>query len=118
MVRTKEETKTREKSWLLLAAAIGLELCGTTCIKLSEGFTQPIFVLGVIVAYSICFTAFSIALRDLPLGLAYGVWGGIGTIGTAIIGFFAFGEPMTAIMTLGIVLIIAGVAFMNAGTDQ
>lgn len=118
MVRTKEETKAREKSWLLLAAAIGLELCGTTCIKLSEGFTQPIFVLGVIIAYSICFTAFSIALRDLPLGLAYGVWGGIGTIGTAVIGFLAFGEPMTAIMALGIVLIIAGVAFMNAGTDQ
>mgnify|MGYP000890341039 FL=1 len=88
MARTKEETKAREKSWLLLAAAIGLELCGTTCIKLSEGFTQPIFVLGVIVAYSICFTAFSVALRDLPLGLAYGVWGGIGTIGTAVIGFF------------------------------
>ena len=118
MVRTKEETKAREKSWLLLAAAIGLELCGTTCIKLSEGFTQPIFVLGVIVAYSICFTAFSIALRDLPLGLAYGVWGGIGTIGTAVIGFCAFGEPMTAVMALGIVLIIAGVAFMNAGPDQ
>lgn len=106
------------RSWALLGAAIVCELFGTTFIKLSNGFTEPAFVVGVAISYLASFSLFSFALKRLPLGLSYGVWGGIGTIGTAVIGALVFGEPVTVLMGLGIALIIAGVAFMNAGTDM
>lgn len=105
------------RSWMLLGVAIVCELFGTTFIKLSNGFTEPVFVVGVAISYLASFSLFSFALKHLPLGLSYGVWGGIGTVGTAVIGSLVFGEPVTALMGLGIALIIAGVAFMNAGTE-
>ncbi|QKF07697.1 multidrug efflux SMR transporter [Berryella wangjianweii] len=106
------------KSWVLLAGAIVLELISTTSLKLSNGFTEPAFTTVVIVGYALCFTLFSFALRHLPLGLSYGIWGGLGTVGTAVIGMLAFGETLTALTGLGMALVIGGVALMSAGERQ
>jgi len=106
------------KAYLQLAAAIAFELFGTTCLKASDGFTIPLFIGGVVVGYLVSFTFMIYALKELPLGLTYGIWGGIGTIATAIIGLVGWGEPITGLMFLGIVLITAGVYLLNKGTEE
>lgn len=106
------------KAYLQLAGAIVFELFGTTCLKASDGFTIPMFVVGVIVGYLVSFAFMIYALKELPLGLTYGIWGGIGTIATAIIGLVGWGEPITGLMFAGIVLVSIGVYLLNKGTEE
>jgi multidrug transporter EmrE-like cation transporter len=95
---------------LMLAAAILLEVCGTTCMKLSDGFTKPAWTGLVVVFYALCFWALSVALKTLPVGVVYAVWSGVGTVLVAVVGLVVFEEPMTALKALSIGLIVAGVA--------
>lgn len=106
------------KAYLQLAGAIVCELFGTTCLKASDGFTIPLFILGVVVGYLASFAFMIYALKELPLGLTYGIWGGVGTIATAVIGYVGWGEPITGLMFLGIVLITGGVYLLNKGTEE
>lgn len=104
--------------YVLLAVSIITEVIGTTMLKLSEGFT----VLGpsvcVIAAYLVSFSIFVVVLKSVPLGLAYGIWGGAGTVLTTIIGCVAWGEPFSLFTGLGIVLVVFGIYFMNAGSQD
>ena len=94
----------------MLALAIGLEVCGTTCMKLSDGFSKPIYTGLVALFYLLCFWALSVALRTLPVGVVYAIWSGVGTVLVAIVGLVVFREPMSALKAASIGLIVAGVA--------
>lgn len=102
---------------LLLVSIVG-EVFGTTMLKMSEGFTVLVPSLLVVVAYVISFGLFVVVLKHVPLGLAYGIWGGLGTVATTVIGCMGWGEPFTLYTGLGIALVVAGIALMNAGTQQ
>lgn len=104
--------------YILLTISIITEVFGTTAMKLSEGFTQPVFTVCVVVAYVISFGIFVIVLKHVPLGLAYGIWGGAGTVLTTLVGCIAWGEPFTLFTGLGIALVVAGIILMNAGSQQ
>lgn len=104
--------------YALLAVSIVFEVFGTTCMKLSEGFTRPEFVACVAVAYIVAFGVFVVVLRHMPLGLAYGIWGGLGTAGTTLVGIVVWNEPFTLFSGLGLALIIAGIVLLNAGSQQ
>ena len=106
------------RAWALIAGAIAFEVCGTTCLKLSEGFTVLPPSIAVVVLYLASFTLFTYALAEMPLGLAYGIWGGVGTMLTTIVGIFVFDDPFTALTGLGLVLIVAGVALMSKGDEE
>lgn len=108
----------KKSAYLYLAAAIACELFGTTSLKASDGFTIPLFVVFVAVGYLASFYFMIYALRDLPLGLCYGIWGGVGTIAVAIIGLIGWGEPFTPIMLVGLLLITAGIYLLNQGTEE
>ena len=108
----------KKSAYLYLAGAIVFELFGTTCLKASEGFTIPVFGIGVAVGYIVSLALMVYALRDLPLGLTYGIWGGVGTIAVAIIGLVGWGEPITPLMIGGIVLIVLGMILLNQGTEE
>ncbi|MDO4400893.1 MAG: multidrug efflux SMR transporter [Coriobacteriia bacterium] len=108
----------KRTAYLYLAGAIVFELFGTTCLKACEGFTIPIFCVGVAVGYLVSLSLMVYALRDLPLGLTYGIWGGVGTIAVAFIGLIGWGEPFTPIMFGGIALIVAGIVLLNQGTEE
>ena len=108
----------KKSAFLFLAGAIAFEIFGTTCLKASEGFTVPVFGIGVAIGYITSLTLMVYALRDLPLGLTYGIWGGVGTIAVAIIGLIGWNEPFTPIMFGGIVLIIVGIVLLNQGTEE
>jgi small multidrug resistance pump len=96
-----------------LAAAIALEICGTTALKLSEGFTRLAPACVVVVCYVASFAVLSLALRRIDLSIAYAVWSGVGTAVVATIGIVWFGEPAGAGKLLSLVLIVIGVAGLN-----
>lgn len=60
-------------------------------LKMSEGFTQILPTIGVIIGFIIAFYSLSISLRVLPLSLAYAIWAGVGTVLTAIVGIVIWG---------------------------
>ena len=103
------------QSWLYLTGAILLEVAGTSCMKLSEGFTKIIPSVLIFVFYTLSFVGLTIALKKLDVGIAYAVWAGIGTALIAVIGIIYFKEALTTVKVLSILLIIAGVVGLNLG---
>jgi len=97
-------------AWIILFLAGILEIGWAIGLKYTEGFTKlvpTILTAGSMVASVVLL---GIAVRTLPLGTAYAVWTGIGTVGTVILGIVLFAEPATAIRLGCISLIIAGIA--------
>jgi small multidrug resistance pump len=101
-------------SWIYLIAAILFEVSGTTCMKLSEGFTKLVPSVLIFVFYGLCFSFLTLALKRLEVSVAYSVWAGLGTVLIAIIGIIWFRESATFTKVLSIALIIMGVIGINA----
>jgi small multidrug resistance pump len=102
-------------SWLYLVLAIGCEVAGTTCMKLSDGLTKPLISLLMFGLYGLSLTLLTLALRGIPVGVAYAVWSGLGTALIAVIALFAFGESLTPTKAICLGLIILGVVGLNIG---
>jgi small multidrug resistance pump len=100
-------------STLYLTAAIVLEICGTTALKLSDGFTRIGPVGAVVICYVASFVLLSRALRGIELSIAYAVWSGVGTAVVAAIGVVWFGETAGAWKLLCLALIVLGVAGLH-----
>ena len=100
--------------WFLLFVAIGFEVVGTTCMKLSEGFSKLVPSVLLFVFYGISFAVFSMALKKgINLSAAYAIWCGIGISLIAAIGVLYFKEPVTVLKVASIALIIAGVVGLS-----
>ena len=91
--------------WLLLAVGIIMEVCGTTCMKLSDGFSNLVPSVLTFVFWGIAFTIFIFALKTIDLSLAYAVWVGSGIVIVSIIGILYFKEPADAMKIVSILLI-------------
>jgi small multidrug resistance pump len=100
-------------SSLYLAAAILLEICGTTALKLSDGFSRLGPASVVVVCYTASFVVLSWALRGIDLSTAYAVWSGVGTALVAAIGILWFGEAAGIWKLACLALIVIGVAGLN-----
>ena len=100
-------------SFLYLASAIALEICGTTSLKLSQGFTRPGPAGAVVICYAASFALLSLALRGIDLSVAYALWSGVGTAIVAAIGIVCFGESAGAWKLLSLALIVAGVVGLH-----
>jgi small multidrug resistance pump len=96
-----------------LAAAIVLEICGTTSLKLSAGFTRIGPAGAVVLCYAASFALLSLALRGIDLSVAYAVWSGVGTAIVAVIGIVWFGESAGTWKLLCLGLIVLGVAGLH-----
>ncbi|MGW2251298.1 DMT family transporter [Kitasatospora sp. NPDC001660] len=99
--------------YLLLTFAILSEVCATSCLKLTEGFSKFWPSAGVAVGYVLSFWLLGRALKHIPVSVAYAVWSGAGTAAVAGIGVVAFGESLGKLQLLGIALIIVGVVVLN-----
>ena len=97
-------------AWVYLAIAGLFEMGWAIGLKYTEGFTRPMPTILTVGAMIISIALLGIALRDLPVGTGYAVWTGIGTVGTAILGMYLFGDPATVPRLASIALIIAGIA--------
>lgn len=101
------------KAYLFLAVAIISELFGTSMLKASNGFTKLYPSIGMVLGFSLAFYSLSLALQQIPLGVAYAIWSGIGTAATAVIGIIVWKEMASISTVIGTGLIIAGVLILN-----
>ena len=98
---------------LYLALAIVLEVFATTLLGKSDGFTKWLFAVGSLFSYGVCFYFLSLALKNIPLGVAYAIWSGVGIVLTAIVSVLVFKSKIDLPFVLGTLLIIAGVVVIN-----
>lgn len=98
---------------LYLAIAIALEIVANVLMKFSEGFRRKLPAVIAIVCALAAFTALSYAIQGIQLSVAYGIWGGVGLIATAIFGITLFGERLRASGWLGLLLIMVGVVLLK-----
>ncbi len=101
------------KSWLFLAVAIIGEVAATSALKSSDGFTKLAPSAVVVVGYGVAFYFLSLALRSIPVGIAYAVWAGLGIVLVAGIAWLLHGQRLDAWALVGIGLIVSGVAVLN-----
>ena len=108
------------RKWLLLGAAIVVEVVATLALRASQDHSAWLAV--VVAGYTAAFVFLTLVLRaGLPVGVAYGIWGALGTAGTAVLAAVIFGDPFTWPIVAGIGLIIAGVLLVELGarhTDE
>ena len=104
------------KKWLYLVAAIVLEVSGSLSLK--AAMDAPQFYVIVVLGYLGAFVGLFAALRNgMSLGVGYGIWGATGVAATAVLSLVIFNEPITPVMGLGIVLVIAGVLTVELGSQ-
>lgn len=96
-------------AYLFLGGAILSEVAGSTFLQKSEQFTKLVPSIAVGVFYVIAFYLLSFALKEIPLGVAYGIWGSIGIAITALVGYFLFNQKLDLPAIIGIGLMISGV---------
>lgn len=97
----------------LLGLAIITEVIGSTFLVKSEGFSKLFPSIMVVVLFSIAFYLLSQVIKTIPLGIAYAIWGGVGIVLTAIVGYVLFKQTLDGPALLGIALIVSGVAIIN-----
>ncbi len=95
--------------WIHLVTAGFLEVGWAMGLKYSQGFTKLFPSLFTIIGMIASFYFLSLSLKDLPLGNAYAIWTGIGTIGTVVVGVVLFREPINIIRVICIILIAIGI---------
>ncbi len=99
--------------WLYLIIAIVAEVIGTSALKSADGFTRLGPSLVVVVSYTVSFLLLSLALRTLPVGVAYAIWSGVGVVLVTLIAWILFKQHLDAAGMVGIGLIMAGVLVLN-----
>lgn len=97
-------------NWLILLFAGLLETAWAVGLKYTHGFSRLWPTLAVLVAMAGSVWLLSLAMRTLPVGTAYAVWTGIGTVGAVLLGIVLFGEPLTAPRLVCVGLVVAGIA--------
>lgn len=103
--------------WLLLTAAILCEVTATLSLK--GALDHPALYVVVAAGYLASFTLLALVLRKgMALGVAYGIWAALGVATTAVMASLIFDEALTALMGLGIGLIVAGVLTVELGSQQ
>ncbi len=104
-------------AWLSLTIAIIAEVIATSALKASEGFSRPWPSVLVVVGYAAAFYFLSLTLRRIPIGIAYAVWAGAGTVLITVIGAVVFRQKIDLAGGIGIGLIVAGVLVLNLQTE-
>jgi len=100
-------------SWVYLILAIGLEVSGTTCMKLSQGFAKLVPTVLIFVFYLLSIVSLTLAVRHIDISVSYAVWSGLGTALIALIGIAWFGESLTVVKAIALGMIIVGVAAVH-----
>ena len=120
------------QGYIILIIAIIGEVFGSSMLKASNGFKRVLPIFGVVIGYGLAFYTLSLApsvgaivgyvlsfyflgltLKTIPLSLAYAIWFGVGTALTALVSVVLWGEVLSNLKLIGIVLIISGVVVLN-----
>ncbi len=96
-------------AWTFLFFAGIFEIGWAIGLKYTEGFTRPLPTVLTVLSMIVSLGLLGLALKTLPVGTAYAIWTGIGTVGTALLGIWLLGEPATALRLACIGLIVSGI---------
>ncbi len=100
-------------TWAALLGAIALEVAGTTMLQASRQFTRAWPTAGMAVCYGLAFYLLSIALRQMPVGIAYAIWSGLGVVLISVIGTVVFRQRLDLPAMIGLAMIVGGVVVIN-----
>jgi quaternary ammonium compound-resistance protein SugE len=103
-------------TWIILVLAGLLEVAWAVGLKYTEGFTRPLPTALTLAAMAGSIGLLGLALRHLPLGTAYAIWTGIGTVGTVIFGIAVLGEAANPLRLLCIGMIVGGIIGLKLST--
>ena len=96
-------------AWVFLVLAGLFEVSFTTCLKLSNNFSNLRWSIGFFISITLSFILLNKAVQSIPMGTGYAVWTGIGAVGTTIVGIFFFKEPSDFWRMLFIILLIGSI---------
>ncbi len=102
--------------WIYLLGAGLLEIGWAIGLKYTQGFTRPLPTVLTVLSMVLSLGLLGLALKTLPLGTAYAIWTGIGTVGTVVLGIVLFGEAATALRLACVGLILAGIVGLKLAT--
>ncbi|MBZ4413886.1 DMT family transporter [Myxococcus faecalis] len=100
-------------AYLFLLGAIAFEVAATSLMKSTEGFTRLWPTVACLTGYGVAFALLSQAVKQVPIGVAYAMWSGLGTAAIVVIGVTFLGEAINLTKVAGILLIIGGVVLLN-----
>ena len=95
--------------WLILSIAIVCEVIGTSALKASDGFRRFWPMALMIVSYCLSFYLMSIVLRQIPVGITYAIWSGVGVVLITLIGWVVYKQRLDLAAIIGMALIVIGV---------
>ncbi|HBF46165.1 DMT family transporter [Shewanella frigidimarina] len=101
------------KSWIFLSVAILTEVVATSALKASDGFSKLAPSIVVIVGYVLSFYFLSLALKGIPVGIAYATWAGLGIVLITAIAWLMYGQKLDLGALVGMTFILVGVVVMN-----
>lgn len=104
--------------WILLGAAILAEVVATSFLKSAEGFTRPGPSVVVVAGYGVAIFLLSLTLREIPVGIAYAIWSGVGVLLIALIGWVALEQSLDLAAIVGMSLIVGGVVVINLFSES
>ena len=99
--------------YVYLVIAVAAETIGTTALQASDQFTRLWPTVLVVFAYGFAFYFLGIALKYIPVGIAYALWSGLGIVLIAVIGFAVFGQVLDLAAILGLAMIIGGIVVIQ-----
>ena len=99
--------------YLALALAITAEVIATSTLKSTDSFTRPLPSMLVVVAYAVAFYFLSVAVKVIPVGVAYGIWSGLGIVLVSVIAYFLHKQSLSVYQITGLIFIVLGVALVN-----
>lgn len=99
--------------WIYLAIAIVAEVIATSALKASDGFSQWLPSMVVVVGYGLAFYFLALTLRSIPVGIAYAIWSGLGIVLVTLIALVLYGQKPDLPAVIGMALIITGVVVMQ-----
>lgn len=104
--------------YIYLFFSILFEVIGSACLKMSDGFTNVVPSLLLILFYGLSFSIFVLALKTISISVGYSIWSGLGTAGAALVGVMLFNEFISSVNMIGLIIIIIGVVVMNMGQAE
>ena len=100
--------------WIYLLIAIIGEMIATSFLKESTGFTKLVPSIITVLGYGVTFYFLSLALKQIPIGVAYAIWAGVGILLVALVGYFRFHQKLDTPAVVGMAFIVLGVVIMQA----
>lgn len=104
--------------YFLLTLAIASEVLGTSLLKITDGFTRLWPSAACLLAYALSFVLLSQVVKTVPVGVAYAMWAGLGTVAIVAIGSVFFGETLGLVKIVGLILVIGGVVMLNLNVSH